>query len=67
MTILSWRSASETLNDFRSSDCANFDMGLYLSVREGSLSGFSDIRKVALCHAVGMLPSCMEYVKSLAK
>ena len=65
MTTLSWRSASETLKEFRSSDCANFDMGQQLSVREGSLSG--SIRKVALCHAVGMLPSCMEYVKNLAK
>ena len=31
------------------------------------LSGFSNIRRVANFHAVGMYPSCMEEVKSLAK
>ena len=36
-------------------------------VREGSLSGFSNVRRVANFHAVGMYPNWMEEVKSLAK
>ena len=42
-------------------------MGLQLVVRVTGLSGFSNIRRVANFHAVGMYPSCMEEVKSLAK
>ena len=42
-------------------------MGRKVVVREGSLSGFSDIRRVAIFHAVGMKLSWMEEVKSLGK
>ena len=35
--------------------------------RLSGLSGFSNIRRVADFHAVGIYPSCMEEVKSLAK
>ena len=36
-------------------------------VREGSLSCFSNVRRVAIFHAVGMEPGWMEEVKSSAK
>ena len=42
-------------------------MGLQLVVKVGSLSGFKNIRRVAIFHAVGMQPNWMEEVKSLAK
>ena len=43
-------------------------MGLWLVVREGSLSGLSNIRGGwAIFRAVGMYPSWMEEENSLAK
>ena len=42
-------------------------MGLYLAVKEGSLSGFSNLHRVAIFHAFGIWPSCMEEVINLDK
>ena len=42
-------------------------MGLWLVVREGSLSGLMSIHNVASFQAVGMYPVLSEKVKSLAR